>query len=101
MPSIVRALEQLGNLVKGNHGAVAAALEPSLRSKLTAEGIGRVWADYQRQYGAYRSHGAPVAVPRGALTVVNVPLAMARQAGRFQITFNQAGQIAGIFLLRP
>lgn len=99
--SNMRALEQLANLVNGNHAAVAAALEPGLRPRLTPEAIGRAWADYQREFGAYRSHGAPVAIPRGAVTEVNVPLTMARRPGRFQITFNQAGQIAGIYLLRP
>jgi hypothetical protein len=97
----LRALEQLGNLVNGHHTDITAALEPGLRSKLPPERIDRDWATYQRQFGAYRSHGLPRAIPQGDVTVVDVPLGMARQPGLFRVVYNQAGQIVGFFLLRP
>lgn len=95
------ALVQLGNIVVGNYAAVAAALEPNLQRQLNAEGIRRAWADFQRMHGNYLAHGGPVSVPRGELTVVEVPLNMTHQPGKFQITFQRDGRIAGLYLLNP
>lgn len=94
-----RALEQLNNIARGNYGAVHSALDPDLQRKISANTIADAWAKLQQSHGNYLFPGRPSTTPRGELSVVEVPLHMARQPGRFQITFHPNGRIAGLYLL--
>jgi Protein of unknown function (DUF3887) len=71
-----------------------------MQQRLSAEQVAASWAAYQKQFGNYQSHGDPADVPRGALTVVDVPLTMERLPGLFRVTFDPDGHIAGLFLLK-
>ncbi|GAA5165009.1 hypothetical protein GCM10023321_54450 [Pseudonocardia eucalypti] len=94
-----RALEQLNNIARGNYGAVHAALDPDLQRKISPNTIADAWSKLQQSHGNYLFPGRPSTSPRGELSVVEVPLHMARQPGRFQITFHPNGRIAGLYLL--
>lgn len=94
-----RALEQLNNIARGNFAAVHAALDPDLQRKISPNAIADAWAKLQQSHGNYLFPGRPATTPRGELSVVEVPLHMARQPGRFQVTFHPNGSIAGLYLL--
>lgn len=93
------ALDELDKIVNGADG-VTAGFDPTMQQRLSADGVAAGWAAYQKQFGDYQSHGDPEDVSRGDLTVVNVPLKMARKPGQFRITFHRDGHIAGLFLLK-
>jgi hypothetical protein len=93
------ALDELDKIVNGADG-VTAGFDPTMQQHLSAEGVAANWEAYQGQFGDYQSHGDPEDLTRGEITVVNVPLEMARVPGQFRIAFHPDGQIAGLFLLR-
>ncbi|HET9254750.1 MAG TPA: DUF3887 domain-containing protein [Pseudonocardiaceae bacterium] len=96
-----RAVEELSNIVSGNDAAVIGDLDPDMHQLLSADALAQYWTAFQQKFGTYQSHGQPDVIPRGELTVVNVPLNMARQPGQFRITFHRDGRIAGLYFLRP
>jgi hypothetical protein len=94
------ALQELDSVVNGTDTATAG-FDPVMRERLTPAAVAEAWAAYQSQLGDYQAHGNPVRMKQGELTVVYVPLQMARGAGQFQIAFHENGEIAGMFLLNP
>ncbi len=93
------ALDELDKVVNGSD-EVTSGFGDTMQQRLSAEQVAAGWAAYQQQLGNYQSHGDPADVPRGALTVVDVPLTMERGPGLFRITFDPDGRIAGLFLLK-
>jgi hypothetical protein len=94
------ALATLDNVVSGDDAAASAPFDATMRSMLSAKALGQAWTTYQQRFGAFQSHGDPEDVPRGDLTVVNVPLQMARQPGQFRLTVHPDGTIAGLYFLK-
>lgn len=94
------ALATLDNIVQGDDAAASAPFDNTIRPMLSAKSLGQAWATYQQQFGAYQSHGDPADIQRGDLTVVNVPLQMARQPGQFRLTVHPDGTIAGLYFLK-
>jgi hypothetical protein len=93
------AMATLDNIVQGNDAAAVAPFDATMQPLLSAPALGQAWKTYQEQFGAYQSHGAPEDIQRGDLTVVNVPLQMARQPGEFRITVHPDGTVAGLYFL--
>jgi uncharacterized protein DUF3887 len=102
-PSVVDydqlALDELDKVVNGSD-EVTSGFDDAMQQRLSADQVAASWAAYQQQFGNYQSHGEPADVPRGALTVVDVPLTMERGPGLFRVTFDPDGHIAGLFLLK-
>ena len=94
------ALHILDYVTQGDFDSATAIFDEKLQESLTPQAMSATWDQYQRQFGPYQSHGDPQDVPRGDLTVVNVPLAMATMPGEFRVTFhNGDGTVAGIDFL--
>jgi hypothetical protein len=93
------ALDELDKVVNGSD-EVTSGFDDTMRQRLTADRVAASWTAYQQQFGNYQSHGDPADVPRGPLTVVDVPLTMQRAPGLFRVTFDPDGHIAGLFLLK-
>jgi len=93
------ALDELDKIVNGSD-EVTSGFDDTMRQRLSADQVAASWAAYQKQFGNYQSHGDPADIPRGALTVVDVPLTMERGPGLFRTTFDPDGHIAGLFLLK-
>jgi hypothetical protein len=93
------ALDELDKIVNGSD-EVTSGFDDTMQQRLSADQVAASWAAYQKQFGNYQSHGDPADVPRGALTVVDVPLTMERGPGLFRTTFDPDGHIAGLFLLK-
>ena len=94
------ALATFDSIVQGDDTAVTARFDPTMQSALSAPALGQAWTTYQQTLGSYQSHGDPQDVQRGDLTVVNVPLQMAREPGQFRLTVHPDGTIAGLYFLR-
>jgi hypothetical protein len=95
------ALHILDYVTKGDFDSAAAIFDEKMQESLTPQALSSAWDQYQQQFGAYQSHGDPQDVPRGDLTVVNVPLAMATMPGEFRVTFhNDDGTVAGLYFLK-
>lgn len=95
------ALEIFDAIVRGDNSAATAHFDSQMQEKLSPQALGSAWKDYQQLLGAYQSHGDPEQVPRGDLTVVNVPLQMQQEPGQFRVTFhNNDGTVAGLFFLK-
>ena len=94
------AVAELGAIQQGRCAEVAAHFDAAVKGGLDAPGLCRAWRDYERVFGNYLAHGAPVSLRRGSVTVVRVPLTMAAAAGEFRVSYDPQGTIAGIFFLR-
>jgi uncharacterized protein DUF3887 len=94
------AVATLDDIVQGDYAAAAAPFDQTMQKMLPANALGRAWTTYQQAFGAYQSHGDPESVPRGDLTVVNVPLVMERRPGQFRLTVHPDGTVAGLYFLK-
>lgn len=94
------AVQLLDAVVRGDFPAVTTHFDSNMQQKLTPEQLASAWTEYQQYLGNYQSHGDAQDVPRGHLTVVNIPLQMCREPGQFRVTFHNDGTVAGLFFLR-
>ena len=94
------AVSTLEDIVAGNYPAAVAPFDERMQKVLTAKTLGQAWDGYQKQFGAYQSHGDPQDVPHGDLTVVNIPLRMQNRPGQFRISVHPDGSVSGLYFLR-
>lgn len=94
------ALDTLDEVVRGDFAAVSDRFDETLRHQASPEVLARSWKDYQEQFGLYQSHGDPEQVASVQGAVVNVPLHMADGTGEFRVTFDDDGQLIGLYFLR-
>lgn len=92
------ALTELTNLTT-NNPAATTDFSPAMAQTLPAPALAQQWARYQNLLGNYQTHGQPQDLTQGELTVVNLPLNMARTPGQLRITVDHDGHIAGLFFL--
>jgi hypothetical protein len=90
----------LDAIIRGDFATATAHFDSLMQQKLTPDELASSWATYQEAFGNYQSHGNPQDVPRGDLTVVNIPLQMARIPGEFRVTFHKDGTVAGLYFLK-
>jgi len=94
------ALATLDDIVHGDYHAATAPFDQRMQKMLPDKALGQAWSTYQQQFGAYQSHGEPEDVQRGDITVVNVPLQMARKPGQFRLSVHPDGSVSGLYFLR-
>lgn len=94
------ALSTLDEIVRGDFPAATAEFNPTMQSLLPVQTLQQSWDLYQQAFGAYLSHGVPENVQRGEVTVVNVPLQMARRPGQFRVSVQPDGTLAALTFLR-
>jgi hypothetical protein len=94
------ALQILDAIVREDFDAATQPFDTSLKKRLSPEVLASGWATYQQRFGNYQSHDDPQDVKRGDLTVVNVPLQMAKMPGEFRTTFHSDGTVSGLWLLK-
>ena len=94
------ALSTLDEIVRGDYPAAAAEFNPTMQSLLPVQALQQSWDLYQQAFGAYLSHGVPENVQRDDVTVVNVPLQMARRPGQFRVSVQPDGTLSALTFLR-
>jgi hypothetical protein len=90
----------LDHIVDGDFVAAAAPFDPTLQKKFPPNALGEAWGAYQQLLGQYQSHGDPEDTQRAPLTVVNIPVVMAKQPGQFRVKVHPDGTVAGIYFLK-
>jgi hypothetical protein len=90
----------LDHIVDGDFVAAAAPFDPTLQKKFPANALGEAWGAYQQLLGQYQSHGDPEDTQRDPLTVVDIPVVMAKQPGQFRVKVHPDGTVAGIYFLK-
>jgi hypothetical protein len=89
------------HLVAGDFSGVRANFNSKMSSALTESGLRDGWRRIIDLYGSFKSMGAPTIATLGTLTVVRIPLTMAKGSAEARITFEPGGAIAGLYILRP
>ena len=95
-----RATTDLSSITRGDCAAVAGHFDHQV-AVLTGPRLCAGFVTYTNEFGELRSEDKARSVQRGALTVVRIPLHLARSAGEFRESFHADGSVAGIFFLRP
>jgi hypothetical protein len=94
------ALSTLDEIVRGDYPAATAEFNPTMQTMLPTPALQQSWDLYQQVFGAYVSHGVPENIARGEVTVVTVPLQMARRPGQFRVSVQPDGTLAALTFLR-
>lgn len=91
----------IDDLAHARWSDVSARFDPTMRERLTEEGLAEAWAYVAGQAGTYESHGDTEVVRAGDFTTTNTPLSL--EAGDFvaRITFRDDRTIAGLLILNP
>jgi Protein of unknown function (DUF3887) len=95
-----RAAALFADLAEQRWEQACADFSPAVAEKLDAAKIAAVWAQVVGHAGAYQGMGEPVAHKAGDYTVVDVPLEFEAAAQTGRVSYDQAGQVAGLFILR-
>lgn len=91
----------VAHLVDGDFSGVREHFNSQMRSGLTETGLRDGWRRALVQFGSFRSMGTPTVVELGTLTVIRIPLTMAKGAAEARVTFERSGDIAGLYVLQP
>jgi hypothetical protein len=79
---------------------VLGALDERMRERLDAGRLAAGWAHTVALIGGLERMGEPIAVQAGDLTAVSIPLHFEAGEANGRVTFDRAGQVAGLFI-RP
>lgn len=93
-----RAIAALDQLDAGQYEEVTASFTPEMGAELDAATLGQVWASLPQQLGALQSRGEPVTGEQDGHDVVVIPLQYEHTAANAIFSFNDEGQIAGLFI---
>lgn len=78
---------------------VTGGFNQRMAEALDARGLAAAWAQVVGTAGEYQGMGEPVAHQAGDYTVVDVPLRFEAAEMTGQVSYDRAGQVAGLFLL--
>jgi len=79
---------------------VYGTFAPIVAERLDAAGLAAAWAQVIGLAGAYQGMGEPVVHQAGDYTVVDVPLYFEAAAQTGRVSYDRAGQVAGLFFLK-
>jgi hypothetical protein len=96
-----KALDVFAALVAGQWDRVHAQFDATMAEQLPVAKLADTWAVVVGTVGAHDRSGEPFVRRQGDYTVVDVPLAF--EAGDMvgRVAFDQAGRVAGLFVLDP
>jgi len=78
-----------------------AGFNQQMSERLDATALAGVWAQVIGTAGGYEGMGGPVAHQAGDYTVVDVPLHFEAADLTGRVSYDRAGQVAGLFFLNP
>ena len=88
------------DLAAGQYQTVWTMFDPALKAELPVAAIESGWQSYEGLFGAYKGHGQPLLIQVGSLDVEQMPMFMAKGTQEARVTFDSAGGIAGLGLLK-
>lgn len=96
-----RAISVFADIVEGRWEAATRDFTDRMRQEVTAERIAAVYARVAGMVGGFERMGEPVAYQLGDLTSVEIPLHFEAGEMTGQISFDQEGKVAGLFIKPP
>ena len=94
-----RAAVLLADVAGQRWGQAATGFDQRMAKALDARGLAAAWAQVVGMAGAYQGMGEPVAHQVGDYTVVDVPLRFEAAELTGRVSYDRAGQVAGLFFL--
>ena len=94
-----RAVALLADVSEQRWEQVTGGFNQRMAEALDARGLAAAWAQVVGTAGEYQGMGEPVAHQAGDYTVVDVPLRFEAAEMTGQVSYDRAGQVAGLFLL--
>ena len=94
-----RAASLLADVADQRWEQATSGFDQRMAAALDARGLAGAWAQVVGTAGEYQGMGEPVAHQAGDFTVVNVPLRFEAAEMTGQVSYDHAGQVAGLFFL--
>jgi hypothetical protein len=94
-----RASQIVNSLVAGDYAGVMAQADSSMNTTDNQAALQNAWMSYAQIMGDFQSTGQPLSVNCGSQTVEQVPVQFSNGSGNVQLTFNDDGTLAGLFIL--
>jgi hypothetical protein len=94
-----RASGLLADLTEQRWDQACADFNQQMSERLDAKGLAAVWAQVIGMAGGYEGMGEPVAHQVGDYTVVDIPLHFEAADLTGRVSYDRAGQVAGLFFL--
>jgi hypothetical protein len=94
-----RASALLADVAERRWDQVRADFNPQMADALDADGLAAAWAHVIGTAGEYQGMGEPVVHQAGDYTVANVPLQFEAAEVTGRVSFDRAGQIAGLYFV--
>lgn len=100
-PLAERARQAADLLLGGQYETLAQRFAPEMRKAVPPEALRQAVAPQLAALGAVRKIGQPEVSKAGSFELAVIPVEFERGALRLQMSFNAAGEIAGLFLRPP
>jgi hypothetical protein len=94
-----RASTLLADIAERRWDQVSVGFNPQMAEALDADGLAAAWAHVIGMAGEYQSMGEPVVHQAGDFTVVNVPLQFEAAELTGRVSYDRAGQVAGLYFV--
>jgi len=94
-----RAAALLADVAEQRWEQATSGFDQRMAKVLDARGLAAAWAQVVGMAGAYEGMGEPVAHQAGDYTVVDVPLRFEAAEMTGRVSYDHAGQVAGLFFL--
>ena len=96
-----RAMTVFVDIAEGRWESATRDSTDRMRAEINAERIAAVYAQVVGMVGVFERMGEPIAFPVGDLTAVEIPLHFEAGDMTGQVSFDEAGQVAGLFIRPP
>ena len=96
-----RAAVLLADVAEQRWTQATSGFDQRMAKALGTRGLAAAWAQVVGMAGAYQGMGEPVAHQVGDYTVVDVPLRFEAAELTGRVSYDHAGQVAGLFFLNP
>ena len=94
-----RASALLADIAERHWDQARATFNQRMADALDAAGLAAAWAQVIGSAGGYQGMGEPVVHQAGDYTVVNVPLQFEAAELTGRVSFDRAGQVAGLYFV--
>ena len=94
-----RAAALLADVAEQRWEQATSGFDQRMAKALDARGLAAAWAQVIGLAGTYQGMGEPVAHQAGDYTVVDVPLRFEAAEMTGRVSYDHAGQVAGLFFL--
>ena len=99
-PFTADALSVVAELAFGKFVLIVTGFDPTVKGQYSETDLSTKWTTFEATFGDYQGHRAPISVKLAGLWVERMPVTMAHNQGEIRVTYDQNGQIAGLYFLK-